>query len=63
MSVTRSIYVLWLRELKREWREKSRIIASLMTPILWLFIFGTGIRVGKIEGVTDYRVFIFPGII
>jgi len=63
VSVTRSIYVLWLRELKREWREKSRIIASLMTPILWLFIFGTGIRVGKIEGVTDYRVFIFPGII
>ncbi len=63
MSTARSIYMLWLRELKREWREKSRIIASLTTPILWLFIFGTGMRVGKIEGIADYQVFIFPGVI
>lgn len=63
MSATRSVYMLWLRELKREWREKSRIIASLITPILWLFIFGTGMRVGKIEGIADYQIFIFPGVI
>lgn len=55
--------MLWLRELKREWREKSRIVASLITPLLWLFIFGTGMRMGKIEGVDNYQIFIFPGVI
>ena len=59
----RAVYMLWLRELKREWRERSRIVASLATPILWLFIFGTGLRTGKIPGVENYQVFIFPGII
>lgn len=55
--------MLWLREVKREWREKSRIAASLITPILWLFIFGAGMRVGRIEGIANYQVFIFPGVV
>jgi len=59
----RAVYMLWLRELKREWREKSRIVASLVTPLLWLFIFGTGLRGGKIPGVANYQLFIFPGIV
>lgn len=63
MTVARSIYMLWLREIKREWREKSRIIASVITPLLWLLIFGTGMRFGKIPGIDDYQQFIFPGIV
>lgn len=57
------IYALWLREIKRYFREKSRIVASIVTPLLWLLIFGTGMGFSaKIEGV-DYQLFIFPGIL
>jgi ABC-2 type transport system permease protein len=35
------IYTIWLREMKRLIRSKSRMIASLAQPILWLVLFGT----------------------
>jgi ABC-2 type transport system permease protein len=35
------IYTIWLREMKRQIRSRSRIIASLAQPILWLVLFGT----------------------
>lgn len=58
------IYTIWLREVKRYFREKSRIITSIVTPLLWLLIFGTGMRFSaKIEGGVDYQLFIFPGIL
>lgn len=36
------LYAIWLREFKVFLREKSRLIASLFTPLLWLFVIGTG---------------------
>src|SRR6202142_452798 len=39
----KTIYIMWLRELKRYWRSKSRIIGSLGQPIFF-FIF-SGIQV------------------
>ena len=47
----RGIYAIWLRELKVFRREKSRIVSSLITPMLWLFVVGGGIgaTVGEIE--------------
>ncbi|NLU49433.1 MAG: ABC transporter, partial [Syntrophomonadaceae bacterium] len=38
-----AIYVIWLRELKRFWREKARIITALVQPMMWLFIMGVGL--------------------
>jgi ABC-2 type transport system permease protein len=59
------IYALWLREVKVFFREKSRLVASTFTPLLWLFVIGTGF--GSTESITthsmDYQKFIFPGII
>jgi ABC-2 type transport system permease protein len=60
------IYMLWQREMKRFVRERSRIITSVVSPLLWIMIFGSGLRgsgFGSSGGGTDYRVFIFPGII
>lgn len=64
MSELRAIYTLWLREVKRYAREKTRLISSFIQPLLWLVIFGSGMRFAS-TGVTgiDYQKFIFPGIV
>jgi ABC-2 type transport system permease protein len=64
MSELRGIYTLWKREVIRLLREKSRLISSVVTPILWLVIFGTGLgmSVGAQAGY-NYQAFLFPGII
>ncbi len=36
------LYALWLREFKVFLRERSRLIASTFTPVLWLFVIGSG---------------------
>lgn len=60
------VYAIWLREFKVFLREKSRLIASTFTPILWLFVIGSGIgSSAEISGAPDleYQKFIFPGIV
>jgi ABC-2 type transport system permease protein len=37
------LYAIWLREFKVFLREKSRLIASTFTPLLWLFVIGGGL--------------------
>ena len=59
------LYALWLREFKVFLREKSRLVASTFTPILWLFVIGSGLGAANpstIPGV-DYQLFIFPGVV
>lgn len=58
------IYVLVAREFKKFVRERSRLIASLARPLIWLFLVGAGMSrlVGSVQGVT-YTQFMFPGIL
>jgi len=63
MSELRKIYGLWRREILRYWREKSRIISSLILPLLWLLIFGSGLRGIQVSGGLTYQTYIFPGIL
>lgn len=59
-----AIYTLWLRELKKYFRSKSRIIGSLGQPILFLVALGFGLGpVFKAAGQGDYIQFLVPGII
>ncbi len=63
MSELEGIYAVWLREFKVYIREKERVLSSLISPILWLVAFGTGLgSVVTIEGV-NYRTYIYPGIL
>lgn len=64
MSELRGIYTLWMREVKRYLRERIRIVSSFFQPLLWLIIFGTGMRF-PVSGTVSltYQKFIFPGII
>ena len=59
----RKIGALWYREVLRFWREKSRIISSLIMPLLWLLIFGGGMRNLQLPGINNYQMYIFPGVL
>lgn len=58
------IYILWLRQLKRYWRSKPRMIGSLGQPILFLLALGYGMgSVFQQAGQGNYLDFLAPGII
>ncbi len=62
----RAIYTLWLRDVIRLWRDKVRLVGSLIQPLLFLFILGGGLRgrfSGGMAGSENYQQFIFPGIL
>lgn len=63
MSVFEAIYGIWLREFKVFRREKSRVITSLFTPLLWIFGFGGGLGPNVSIKDVNYQVFIYPGIL
>ena len=65
MPELEGIYTIWLREAKRYIRARSRIFTSVVTPLLWLIIFGYGLGSAlKFVTITGgYKAFIFPGII
>lgn len=59
-----TIYILWLRELKRYTRSRVQIIASLGQPILYLLALGFGLGpVFQRAGNGSYLQFIAPGVI
>jgi ABC-2 type transport system permease protein len=64
MSEILGIYTLWLREVKRYTREKTRLISSFIQPLLWLVIFGSGMQFSNTGfSQISYQKFIFPGIV
>jgi len=63
MSERSGLYAIWYREFKVFLREKSRIVASIINPILWLLVFGGGLGSSiSIKGA-NYQAFIYPGIL
>jgi ABC-2 type transport system permease protein len=59
-----TIYILWLRQLKRYFRSRSRMIGSLGQPILFLLALGYGLNpVFARAGEGNYFQFLAPGII
>jgi daunorubicin resistance ABC transporter ATP-binding subunit/daunorubicin resistance ABC transporter membrane protein len=59
-----TIYILWLRQLKRYFRSKARIIGSLGQPILFLVALGFGMNpIYQKAGGGNYIQFLAPGII
>jgi ABC-2 type transport system permease protein len=59
-----TIYILWLRQVKKYFRSKSRIIGSLAQPLLFLVAFGYGFgSIYSKAGQGNYIQFLAPGII
>ena len=63
MSELKGIYALWYRETKVFLRERSRIISSIINPLLWLLIIGGGLGTVVSFGGINYQTFIYPGIL
>lgn len=58
------VYILWLRQLKKYWRSKTRMIGSLGQPLLFLVALGFGFGdIYQKAGGGDYIQFLAPGII
>ena len=59
-----AIQIMWLRQLKKYWRSKPRMIGSLGQPILFLLALGFGLGpIFQKAGGGDYVSFLAPGII
>lgn len=59
-----TIYILWLRQLKRYSRSKARIVGSLGQPLLFLVALGFGFGpIYQRAGGDNYIQFLAPGII
>ena len=65
---TQALYALWLREFKVFTREKSRLVSTVLSPLLLVAVIGTGF--GATTTFVDaeyaslgYERFMFPGII
>jgi len=58
-----AIYILWLRELKRYSRSRSRMIGSLGQPILFLLALGFGLGRSLLKQDKEIISISRPGII
>ena len=62
----RAISIVWRRELIRFWRDKLRMVTSLIQPILFLFVLGTGLSTVAKHGMppgVNLRTFLYPGVL
>jgi ABC-2 type transport system permease protein len=62
----RAASIVWRRELIRFRSDRLRAITSLVQPILFLFVLGTGLSRLASRGLPvglDYRTFIYPGVL
>jgi ABC-2 type transport system permease protein len=59
-----AIYVVFLREIKRYWRAKARVVSSVVQSVFLLIIFGLGLGrfLGGFNGI-EYLSYMAPGII
>jgi ABC-2 type transport system permease protein len=63
MKDIKGIYALWYRETKVFMRERSRVVASIVNPVLWFLIIGGGLGSSvSIKGI-NYQTFIYPGVL
>lgn len=56
--------VVWRREMIRFGRDRARMIAMLLQPLLFLFILGTGLAsIVDTGGDVAFTTFLFPGVL
>jgi ABC-2 type transport system permease protein len=65
MSEIRGFYTLWLREIKRFQRDRTRLITSFIQPLLWLVIFAAAFtsRFAGLPSTLNYQQVLLPGIV
>jgi ABC-2 type transport system permease protein len=64
-SELRAVKIVWKRELIRFSKDRMRIVTSLIQPLLFLFVLGSGLQqlsAASTHGV-DLKTFIYPGVL
>src|SRR3981081_161518 len=62
----RAVRVVWTRELIRFAHDRLRIVTSLIQPVLFLFVLGSGLSSltgTDASGSVSLRTFMFPGVL
>ncbi len=61
----RAVRIVWQRELIRFFQDRARIVSTLLQPLLFLFILGTGLSrlASGGTGGLSLRTFMFPGVL
>ena len=64
----KGVYIIWLRDLKRYWYDKPRMLGSLGQAALFLFVLGTGLSASGLSKIPNSPMakgiqFFYPGII
>ena len=64
-SELRAVRIVWKRELIRFSKDRMRIVTSLVQPLLFLFVLGSGLQ--QLSSISthgiDLKTFIYPGIL
>jgi len=59
----RGIYAIWWRETTVFVRETPRAVSAVISPVIWLVVFGAGLGASlSIQGI-NYQSFIFGGVL
>ena len=64
-SEVRAVKIVWRRELIRFQKDRMRIVPSLVQPLLFLFVLGSGLQqlsAASTHGV-NLKTFIYPGVL
>jgi ABC-2 type transport system permease protein len=62
----RAISIVWRRELIRFQRDRLRTVTSLIQPLLFLLVLGTGLSSlarGSLPSGVNFKTFIYPGVL
>ncbi|MBO0804333.1 MAG: ABC transporter permease [Nocardiopsaceae bacterium] len=62
----RAVSIVWRRELLRFKADRLRMVSSLIQPVLFLFVLGTGLSSLASRGMppgVDFKTFIYPGVL
>src|SRR3954451_2390487 len=64
-SEVRAVKIVWRRELLRFAGDRTRMVTSLIQPLLFLFVLGSGLQTlsAASTGGVDLKTFVFPGIL
>jgi ABC-2 type transport system permease protein len=65
MNNLRGVYTIWYRDMIRFGKDRVRLIGAVFMPLLFLFVFGSGLgaQMGMLRPGINFSQFLFPGII
>ena len=64
MNAIAPVYGIVVRDVVRAFRQKGRLVGGLARSFMWLLLVGTGYNaIARVEGVSSYQAFVFPGLV